>query len=373
MDRRTFLKVGSIGAAAVAGGFSGDAAVAAAGPVYRTLGRTGLKVSIVGLGAMRTTEPAVMQAAFDQGVNYVDTARCYQGGNNERIVGRALRGYRDKVFVASKVHRVRPVEDILRSVEESLVSLQTDHIDVIQLHHPSKTHLLREEPKEALAKLRQAGKIRFTGVTTHSDEVGVLNAVVDDPDKFYDMVLVVYNTDSSQALKDAVARAAKAKVGIVAMKTQKGGYKPEELGGISPHQAMLKYVLNDRNVAAAVPAMTDLAQVKEDTAVMHMDLDLTRRDQEILHRYAEAVKPYYCRRCGACEPTCPLGVDIPTVNRALMYAEGYGDPVLARATHAELPQDSSSFACGNCSECLAHCPNGINIGERMATARTLMA
>jgi len=205
IDRRTFLKVGSVSAAAVAGGLSAGAAAGTGGPACRTLGRTGLKVSIVGLGAMRTTEPAVMQAAFDQGVNYVDTARCYQGGNNERIVGRALRGYRDRVFIASKVHMIRPVADIVRSVEESLMSLQTNHIDVVQLHHPSKTNLLREEPKEALAKLRQAGKIRFTGVTTHSDEIGVLNAVVDDPDKFYDMVLVVYNTDSSGIIPNVVS------------------------------------------------------------------------------------------------------------------------------------------------------------------------
>ena len=114
----------------------------------KRLGRTGLKVSIVSMGAMRTTEPVVMQAAFDQGVNYVDTARSYQGGNNERIVGRALRGYRDKVFIASKVGMVEPVGHIVRSVEESLASLQTDHIDVLQLHHPSKSELLQQEPKD---------------------------------------------------------------------------------------------------------------------------------------------------------------------------------------------------------------------------------
>ena len=72
-------------------------------PVYRTLGKPGLKITVVSFGAMLTPESEVMRVAFDHGINYVDTARRYMGGNNEEIVGKALKGIRDKIYLATKI------------------------------------------------------------------------------------------------------------------------------------------------------------------------------------------------------------------------------------------------------------------------------
>lgn len=377
MDRRTFLKLGTLGATATAAGFNPTAGASEApaispeadGAVYRTLGKTGLKLSVIGVGTMRTTEPAVIQAALDRGVNYVDTARAYMGGNNERIVGRALKGYRDKVFLATKFH-ARDKAGMLRSVEESLRSLETDYVDVLQFHNlKSKDEVFNEDAKAVAAEMKKQGKARFVGVTTHSNEVEILDAVVQD--KFYEMVLVAFNFKSKPELKEAIARAAKAGIGIVAMKTQAGGYQTDELGAISPHQAALKWVLQDPNVHSTIPSMVDLAQVKEDTEVMGMKL--SHADRQILERYGEAIRPYYCHRCGDCEGQCPQCVDIPTVNRCLMYAEGYRDMGLARSTYQELPGMSSARVCGDCLECVVRCPNGLNVAEHMQKARALFA
>jgi len=370
MDRRTFLKVSSMVAAgcAAAPGIAQEAK--APEPVYRTLGRTGLKVTVVSLGAMQVTESAVMQAAFDRGVNYVDTARGYAGGNNERVVGTALQGYRDKVLVGTK-SRLGDKASILRSIEESLAALKIDYVDVLQLHNlSSRDQVLNAEAKEAMAEIRKQGKARFLGVTTHKNEVEILNAVVED--KFYDTVLVAYNFKSGPELKEAIAKAAKAGVGIIAMKTQAGGYNTKELGDVSPHQAALKWALQDENVSMAVPGMLDLAQVQEDIAVMEM-MKLTQGERRILERYGQAIEGTYCHRCGECEPTCPLRVDIPTVNRCLMYAEGYRDLPLAKGTYRQLARDVSASACGQCSECVARCPRGIDIGRKMEAARQLFA
>ena len=92
-------------------------------PVYRTLGRTGLKISVVSFGAMLTPEPEVIRVALDKGVNYVDTARKYMDGRNEEIVAKAMKGLRDKVFVATKtLPGSKSKEDIIRDVEKSLTS-----------------------------------------------------------------------------------------------------------------------------------------------------------------------------------------------------------------------------------------------------------
>ena len=246
LNRREFLKAGVAGTtAAMMGGSSLAEAVqqlaspdpfAFPSPVYRTLGRTGLKVSIVSFGAMLTPEPEVLKIAFDHGVNYVDTARKYMDGKNEEIVAKALKGRRDKVFVATKtLPSSKTKEDIIRDVETSLKTLETDHIDVIQLHNlTDKDRIFIPETREALLALKQQGKVRFCGVTTHKNQPEVLNALVDDKDRFFDTCLVAYNFESSKDVAAAIERAAKAGIGIIAMKTQAGGYKTEALGTDQP-------------------------------------------------------------------------------------------------------------------------------------------
>jgi hypothetical protein len=383
MGRRQFLKMGMIGtaSAALGGNALAEAAVHYAQsapfvfpqPVFRTLGRTGLRISVVSFGAMLTPEPEVLKIAFDNGVNYVDTARKYMDGRNEEIVAKALKGRRDMVYVATKtLPGSRSKDDIIRDVETSLRTLETDHIDVIQLHNlTDKDRIFVPETREALAKLKKDGKVRFCGVTTHKNQPEVLNALVDDKDRFFDTCLVGYNFESPKVVGEAIARAARAGVGIIAMKTQAGGYKTEALGKISPHQAALKWALQDRNVTMAIPGMKDLAQLREDIAVMGMPFQYA--DERILRRYHAAVAGFYCDLCGTCEGTCPKGVEISTVNRSLMYAEGYRDRGLALSTYAEIPASASADACIDCPVCTAQCAKGLNISAKMERARAVLA
>lgn len=343
-------------------------------PVYRTLGRTGLKISVVSFGAMLTPEPEVIRVAIEQGVNYIDTARKYMGGKNEEIVGKAVKGIRDKVFIASKtLPESKTKADIIRDVETSLKTLGTDRIDVIQLHNlTDRRRIFIAETREALAQLKKQGKVRFCGVTTHKNEVEVLNALVDDPDKFFDTCLVKYNFKSGKEVSAAIDRAASAGIGIIAMKTQAGGYHTTALGKISPHQAALKWALQNPKVTAAIPGMKDMAQLREDIAVMGMSF--TYADVRRLDLYAESIAPYYCNFCGSCEAGCPRGVEISTVNRALMYAEGgYRNISLARSTYAELPQQSTAAACIDCERCTARCVNGLDIAAKMERARAVLS
>ncbi len=384
ITRRKFLRLGVLGATSAAVGFGPANALAAElikkmetkpGPVYRTLGRTGLKVTVVSFGAMLTPEWEVIRAGFDEGINYVDTARRYMNGKNEEIVGKALKGYRDKVYVATKTKPTSISKaDLFADVETSLSKLGTDYVDVIQLHNlDKKDRAFIPETREALLELRKQGKVRFFGVTTHTNQAEVVNALASDPDKFFDTVLTGYNFKSSPELKEAIAKAAKAGMGVIAMKTQAGGYKTDALGPLSPHQAALKWVLQDRNVSCAIPGMQNMDMFREDISVMGM-MKLTRADERVLERYGQAIRPYYCHLCAECEGGCPQNVAVSVVNRCLMYADAYGSMELAKATYEELESDNTAAACLDCETCAASCVNGIrDIGARMRRAARLFA
>ena len=375
MNRRAFLKAGMAGAAAASLGIGSLEGLlhAESGPqpVYRTLGRTGLKVTTLSFGAMLTPEYEVIRAGLDAGINYVDTARRYLNGRSESIVGRAVRGIRDKVYIATKTKPGSNTrEAIIADVETSLRGLATDYIDVIQLHNlenPQRAFI--PEVREAYADLRKQGKVRFLGVTTHTNQAEVIDGIINDPEKFFDTVLVGYNAKSDPSVKQAIARAKAAGIGVVAMKIQMGGYRKEN-EPLSPEQAAaaFKWVTRDENVACAIPGMKTLDQVRQMLPLM--SANFTGKDRRILKEYAQAIDGYFCRLCAQCEPTCPNGVRISVVNRALMYHEGYREYALAKATFRGAP---GARRCSTCAGCVARCVNGIDIGGKMRQAERLFA
>jgi len=374
-SRRGFLKIAGAAAGLAAAGpllrsASGASPSAAApsaqppGAEKRALGTTGFRVSTVSFGAMTTRDPEVIRFAVDRGVDYVDTADCYMGGENERIVGRALAGVRDKVVLASKVH-IAPVDQMIRSAENSLRSLKVDVIDILQLHGISTEGEVTDgRAREALQKLIDQGKVRVAGVTTHSGQETVLRAV--QKHGFYKTVLVAYNFRSdtgvtatvkgalglSEGLSNTIRAVVESGVGIIGMKTQAGGY-PSPPGGASPHQAALAWVLSNPGVATTIPSMTTYAQVEENLGARGKRLSFG--DRFTLHRYAMEIGDRHCGLCGACAGQCPQGVDVPSVLRSLTYLEGYREAGLARDAYRSLPEGRNAEACGDCDRCLVAC------------------
>ena len=369
INRRAFLKAGVAASFSLAGMHRLlHAQTVPTTPIYRTLGRTGLRITTVGYGTDLASEYEVIRAGIDMGINYLDTARTYIHGRGEEIVSRAVEGIRDKVYVATKTHGATK-DAVLRDAEASLKSLRTDHVDVLFLHgleDPGRA--LDPDIRGALTKVKEQGKVRFFGVSTHVNQEEVVDGIVNDPEKFFDVVLVAYNFKSDPSVEQAIAKAAKAGIGVLAMKTMTGGYRIGERRSIGPHQAALKWVLRDANVAAAVAGMKTIDEIKE--LVQVMGAKFTGADERVLRRYSRAIDPYYCRLCGKCEKTCPKGVEISVVNRALMYAEGYGDLALAKVTFQEA---SAASGCLECKECVAQCVNGLKIAEKMRRARRLLA
>lgn len=361
LTRRTFLALSA--AVPAAGLVPGGALAAPPVPAYRTLGRTGLRVSEVGMGVMISSDPALVRAALDAGVTYFDTARSYMGGRNEEILAEGLGDRRRDAVIATKCHHLGSAERVAASVEQSLRALRTDAIDVLLLHGlASRAQVLLPEHLEAVESLKKAGKIRFSGVSTHSNMAEVLDAAVEA--KAYDVVLTSFNFQSPPEVLAAVSRAAAAGVGVVAMKIMTGGYSMQAFPGLNPYQSALRWVLEHEAVATTIPSMATFDQVRENAAVM--GTKHTWRDDFALEMYAGVVGGRYCRGCGACTGQCRYGADVPAALRAAMYAEGYGRPELAREVLA-----AARLPCGSCEGCSVTCRFGVSVAERVGLALSL--
>ena len=335
---------------------------------YRTLGKTGLKVTVVSMGVMNCSDPAVVLRAFDLGINFYDTADCYMRGHNEEMVGKAFEGKRQKVFIQTKVH-VHDEKKMRASVERSLRRLRTDYVDVLVWHgHSSPEEVADPNLFEFMSKMKKEGKARFTGFSAHSNMASLLREAAKS--NFHDVALVSYNFTHSKDLKEAVALAAKSGIGIVAMKTQAGGYKKQKMGGLSPHQAALKYVLMDQNASAAVPGVTTIEQIEECAAVM--GASFSKRNLNELKQYQSFLQGRICTMCGGCIGECPYGVSRSDLLRVVMYHEGYENDSLVRESLGGITKHHLQ-ACTECSSCSVVCRRGVDIREQVKLAQDILA
>lgn len=324
---------------------------------YRNLGKTGLKVTTVSMGVMNCSDPSVLLRAFDLGINFYDTADCYMRGRNEEMVGKTFEGKRTKVFIQTKVH---PNDDkkMRASVETSLRRLRTDYIDVLVWHgHSSPEEVSDPNLFEFMSKMKKEGKTRFTGFSTHRQMGPLLREAAKS--NFHDVALVSYNFTHSKDMKEAIALAAGSGIGIVAMKTQAGGYKKEKMGGLSPHQAALKYALMDQNVSCAVPGVTTIDQIEECAAVM--GASFSKRNLNELKQYQSFLRGRICTLCGGCKGECPDGAVRSDLLRLVMYHDGYQNDELVKEVSDKTSLLKNIERCSECSSCSVVCRRGLDM------------
>lgn len=342
---------------------------------YRTLGKTGLKVTTLGFGCMITSDPSVITRAADIGINYFDTARGYQHGNNERMVAAALGPKRKDVILSTKSATDNKA-GLLKDLDTSLAELKTDYVDIWYLHAKDTPAAIHDDMIEAQQIAKQQGKIRFAGMSTHA--LPKLAPWTVDK-KAFDVVLTVYNFTMDQKADDAIAAVAKTGTGVVAMKIMAGGARARRPGErIDPRMeregamlAALKWVLKKPNIHTTIPSMTDMDQLDEN--LLAMAEKFTSSDEKTLAAHLEEIAPYYCRFCGECDGACQKGLEVANTLRILTYAEGYGQFALARERFNELPVHHAAVRCGDCTECTVKCPHGVRIAECIGRAQELFA
>lgn len=346
---------------------------------YRTLGKTGLKVTTMGFGCMVTSDPVVIQQAVEMGVNFFDTARVYQGGNNERMVGAALKGKRKDLILCSKT--LAPTKDgALAHLETSLKELQTDYLDIWYLHSKSKPEHITDELLEAQRIAKQQGKIRFAGISTHVGHRELIPAVI-KCGKF-DVLLASYNFTMGSSIDDLLEQTRAAGIGLVAMKVFAGGYKPipavksdpdviQKLHREGAMFAALKWAMKNKNVDTSIPSITDLDQLDED--LRSMSSPFNPADEKVLSAQLEFLRPRYCRMCNSCDGVCSQGLPVADVLRFLMYAEGYGQFPMARENFLAMPEELRNVRCGDCTDCTVKCANGVQVRDRLQRAQEMFA
>jgi len=351
---------------------------------YRTLGRTGWKMSDISFGCGHVRDAEVVRIAVDRGVNYFDTSPDYSDAESEKVVGAGVKGRRDKVFLASKfctpaghLPTDAKVPDIIAAVEGSLTRLGTDYLDLCHIHACNEVErLMAPTFHEAFDRLKEQGKVRFLGVSSHTPELeAVMNKAVDCGR--FDVIMVAYNFNNWPDLSNIVDKAHAAGVGFVAMKTLKGAYHtvladftPDERNSFT--QAAFKWVQSNPKVAGLVVSIGKVAHLDEYLYASGKGLEA--KDVAVLERYDELVTKQYCRPgCGECLDACPAGLPVNDVLRYSMYYEGYGSERVAMAKYSGLGPARQASVCADCSApCQAACPFEIPVRQRMVRAHELL-
>jgi hypothetical protein len=324
---------------------------------------------------MITSDASVIERGADIGITYFDTARSYQHGNNERMVGAAI-GKKRKELVLSSKSDGNDKNSLLSDLDTSLRELGTDYLDIWYLHGRDKATGVSDEMFEAQQVAKQQGKIRFTGVSTHQPK-GMIPLLVKK--NAVDVVLITYNFTMDKGVGEVIEQAANAGMGVVAMKVMAGGYRPgntrrafyPQLAKQGALLAALKWVLKNPKVSTTIPSMTDMDQLEENLKAMAGPFG--ESEEKLLARQLERIAPLYCRMCGKCDGACSQGLPVADLLRYLTYAEGYGQFSLGREHFLALPEKIAAVRCRDCANCTVNCPYGVKVASRVARAQELFA
>ncbi len=348
---------------------------------YRRLGRTGAMVSDISLGSGRIKDVEIARRAMDRGVNYFDTAPDYAETGSERLLGQAMKGRRDKMFVATKfcvadghLPNDTPVPKIIEAVEDSLQRLQTDYVDLVHVHSCDRVErLMAPNIHEAFDRLKEQGKARFLGVSTHTPNLEEVANTAIDSGRF-DVMMLAYHFSMWPNFDHILEKAHAHDVGIVAMKTLKGAKQAnladfrDERSAYS--QAAFRWVLSNPNVSCLVVSFYNLQHVDE--YLYASGAKVRDADVALLRRYDELTAGDYCQpHCGRCLDSCAYDLPINDVLRYRMYFKDYGWEKEGMRLYARLERNAA--ACLGCSApCANTCPIEVPIRDKMLDAHATL-
>ncbi len=429
MNRRRFIGASaaafaSLGLSGRSGAFGQTAQPSAIteGPKikeYRTLGRTGFKVSDIGLGGGEVTDAALFEAVLDRGINYIDAAENYVNGQVERAVGKALKNRdRKSVFITTKLYlRDANVtkQEVLDRSRKCLERLESDYVDCMQIHCPPTTAILKAPGfHDVMKELKAEGRVRFVGLSQHGSQWNeapetmeqVLMAAAEDGR--FDLALLVYNFIQKD-MGERVLKAFKEKnIGATIMKANPVGTyswikqeveKVKNSGEKMPDYlpALLERVKKVADQADSFRQTYNLTSDSELLVAAHRfvlshpdvhtvccmvqnydDLNtfaslsgtkLSAPEEKKLTAYAGTYGQFYCRHaCGECEASCPRGVPVNAIMRFRHYFSAQGREKHAMAEYAGLGAGRAELCSGCAGYCQTACPYGVPIQAMLALA-----
>ena len=373
--------------------------------LYRTMPRTGDRVSILGFGCMRLPlddeggidEPraaAMLRSAVDRGVNYIDTAWSYHNGDSEPVVGRALEGgWRDKVLLATKLPSwlVEKPSDMDYFLDEQLKRLRTDHIDYYLVHSLNAdrwANVKRNDYGRFLERALADGRITRAGFSFH-DGLPLFREIVDDWPWHFCQIQYNFLDTNYQAGTEGLKYAAERGLGVIVMEPLRGGNLAQNVPDammsiweesprkLSPAGWALRWVWNHPEVGVVLSGMTTESDLEDNmaTAELGEPSSLTAEELDMIGRVAKEYRSRMkvgCTACQYCMP-CPAGVNIPECFNRYNMAFMFDDVERARATYPVfVKRDARASVCVKCGVCEEKCPQNLPIREHLASVVELL-
>ena len=387
---------------------------------YRILGRTGFRVSDIGCGPAMMTNENLLKAVIDSGVNIIDTAEFYGNGNNELLVGKAIKGFdRKSLFINTKlmINEKDDNEKIKERVRKCLERLDTSYLDGLMLWNPgSAEETGNKEFHKAFRQLREEGRVKFCGVSCHGSEYpGVAKDNMEKiicgaiEDGRFDHVLFVYNYAQQEMGNNILKACAGKNIGATLMKTdpfgkryldiinkvnelkndnktveenlmkryetilgkQKKGeaYLAENQLGDSKarREAAINFVLDSPAVSSALISFSNFEEIAEYVSLSGGKL--TQQNHTMINAMKGKFGHLYCRHaCGICETSCPNHVPVNTIARFNHYFISQKREKYAIQKYLELHNPKTGM-CLNCEGfCKSSCPYGVSVRTIMAIA-----
>ncbi len=366
---------------------------------YREFGKTGEKISALGFGCMRFPEykegeknfvdqdkvDEMIAYAYENGVNYFDTAPGYCNTNSEAALGQAVKDFRDKILISTKcfVEAGMGADGYRKLLETSLSHLGTDHVDFYHFWGINRgvyeNIILKEGLLEAAAKAREEGLIRHISFSFH-DAPEVIKYIVDTSEERgvkMESMLCQYNL-LDRSNEEMIKYVNEKGLGTVAMGPVGGGRlaAPTDLyakltgkASIATYELAFKFCLGNPNLNCALSGMQNLDMVQKNVKVASDDTAFSAEEWEKLGVAMEEIKKFselYCTGCKYCQP-CPVGIDIPRIFEMYTYYNVYGlkDHAKNMMTHY-VQQEGKTFAdCKKCGICEKKCPQQLAIREHL--------
>jgi len=357
--------------------------------IYRELGTTGIRVSVVGFGGMRFwRQPeeealATVRRAYELGVTLFETGSGYGNGKSEALYGEALKDVRASVVLANKVHlsEESTADDVRRGLEASLENQQTDTFDVFSfwgVNRPDMHERLlrRGGPLEGALRVKEEGLVRALGITTHAQPDEIIDFTKRHP---WDVITLKYNM-LSRRQEEALQHLREQRVGVIVMNPLAGGTVanpgPEvramlEEAGLKPAVLGLRYLIASPGVSSAISGMVSVAEVEENIAAGHIEGPLSDEELRLITTIQDRLKGLgenFCTACGYCLP-CPEGVGIPNIFTLWNMMRGYGASAYPKLEYSKMHKQihwadyrgKSAEHCVECGECEEKCPNDLPI------------
>ena len=366
---------------------------------YRDFGKSGVKISQLGFGCMRLPETErdgvwsideekaipMLRRAYERGVNYFDTAVMYCHDQSQYTVGRAVKPFREKVYLSTKLpmYSVNRTEDFRRILEESLTRMDTSYIDFYHFHALNRQTF--EDKVVALKLLDEARHAIDEGLIHHisfsfHDKPEAIRYIIERGEIFSSILLQYNLLDRSN--EEYIQYAHEQGLGVVVMGPVAGGRlaAPSELykkllgkDSTATPELALRFVLGNKYVCCALSGMGTMEMVEQNTKIADEQEPMSEEDWNRAKVMMEEIKKFsdlYCTGCSYCMP-CPKGIRIPDVFNCHTYKNVYGLTDYANSMYRRIknPEDTHAgapvSACVNCGACKKKCPQFIDIPAKL--------